>query len=139
MSEEIQNFNRGIVEEFRANGGKVGGMFEGKDLLLLTTTGAKSGQERVSPLVYHRDGERLVIIASYGGADKHPAWYHNIVANPKVRIDLGDGASTEATAVVHAEGAEHDRLYAEVAERMPQFAEYQRKTKRIIPVVVLER
>ncbi|MFE0021418.1 nitroreductase family deazaflavin-dependent oxidoreductase [Amycolatopsis sp. NPDC059021] len=138
MSEEIQNFNKGIIEEFRSNHGKVGGMFEGADLLLLTTVGAKSGQERISPLAYQRDGERMVIIASYGGADRHPAWYHNIVANPKVTVDLGDGAFP-ATAVVHAEGPERDRLYARMAEAMPQFAEYQQKTQRIIPVVVLEK
>ncbi|MFD9962131.1 nitroreductase family deazaflavin-dependent oxidoreductase [Amycolatopsis sp. NPDC058986] len=138
MSEEIQNFNQGIIEEFRANHGKVGGMFEGRDLLLLTTVGAKSGQERISPLAYQRDGERMVVIASYGGADKHPAWYHNILANPKVTVDLGDGAFP-VTAVVHAEGPERDRLYARMAEEMPQFAEYQQKTERIIPVVVLEK
>ena len=131
------DFNKQIIEEFRANGGETFGMFKGRPLLLLTTTGAKSGEARTTPLVYSSDGEKVVIIASMGGAPKHPAWYLNLAANPRVTVELGT-EKFEATAST-AEGAERDRLYAQQAAMMPAFNEYQQKTTRRIPVVVLER
>lgn len=134
---EINDFNRRIIEEFRANGGETFGPFKGRNLLLLTTTGAKSGEERTTPLVYSRDGDRLVIIASMGGAPKHPAWFHNISANPEVTLEVGTEKFNARGSV--AEGAERDRLYAQQAAEMPAFNEYQEKTTRRIPVVVLER
>jgi deazaflavin-dependent oxidoreductase (nitroreductase family) len=138
MSDEAHNWNQQIIDEFHANAGKVGGMFEGQQLVLLTTIGAKSGEPRVSPLVATQDGDRLVIAASYGGADKHPAWYHNLVANPAVTVEVGT-EKFEATATVVADRAERDRLYAGQVAAMPGFADYEPKTDRLIPVVVLER
>ena len=136
--DDINAFNKQIVEEFRANAGKGGGMFEGKNVLLLTTIGAKSGQERLSPLAYTRDGDRYVIAASMGGAPKNPAWYHNLIANPKVTVEVGT-EKFEATATVIADRAERDRLYAGMIAHAEGFAEYETKTTRLIPVVVLER
>ena len=138
MSDEIRDFNTQVVEEFRANEGKVGGMFEGKPLLLLTHTGAKSGTERVTPLVYARDDEKYVLAASLGGAPNNPAWFHNLVANPKVTVEIGTEKFT-ATATVVPERAERDRLYAKLIEISEGFAEYETKTTRLIPVFVLER
>ena len=135
---DINAFNKQIVEEFRANDGKVGGMFEGKNVLLLTTIGAKSGEERLSPLAYTRDGDRYVVAASMGGAPKNPAWYHNLIANPKVTVEVGT-EKFEATATVIADRAERDRLYAGMIAHAEGFAEYETKTTRLIPVVVLER
>jgi deazaflavin-dependent oxidoreductase (nitroreductase family) len=135
--DELGGWNRQIVEEFRANGGKVGGPFAGGTLLLLTTIGAKSGKTRVNPLAYTTDGDRLVIIASKGGAPSNPDWYYNLIANPKVTIEVGT-ETFEATATV-VTGEQRDTLYAKQAEIMPGFAEYQEKTTRKIPVVVLER
>ena len=134
---DVNDFNRNLIEQFRANGGKVTGPFEGAPLLLLTTTGAKSGKTRTNPVVYTKDGDRLVIIASKGGAPNSPDWYHNIVANPTVRIELPD-ETFEAKASV-AEGDERDRLFAAQAAMMPAFKEYEQKTSRRIPVVILER
>ena len=138
MSDEMRDFNTGVIEEFRANEGKVGGMFEGKELLLLTHTGAKSGTERITPLAFARDGERFVIAASLGGAPNNPAWFHNLVANPKVTVETGAETFT-ATATVVPERAERDRLYAKLIELSENFAEYETKTTRVIPVVVLDR
>jgi deazaflavin-dependent oxidoreductase (nitroreductase family) len=134
---EQNDFNRKIIEEFRANGGETSGPFQGRNLLLLTTTGAKSGQQRTTPLVFSRDGDRIVIIASKGGAPTHPAWYFNLSANPEVTVELGREKFKARASV--AEGAERDRLYAQQAAEMPGFKEYQEKTTRRIPVVVLER
>jgi deazaflavin-dependent oxidoreductase (nitroreductase family) len=134
---EYDEWNRKIIEEFHANGGKVGGQFGGGQLLLITTTGAKSGKRRVNPLAYTTDGDRLVIIASKGGAPSSPDWYYNLVAHPKVTVEVGT-ETFEATATVVA-GEERDILYAKQAALMPGFAEYQKKTTRKIPVVVLER
>jgi deazaflavin-dependent oxidoreductase (nitroreductase family) len=131
------DFNQSLIEEFRANDGKVTGVFAGRPLLLLTTTGAKSGQPRVSPLVYTTDGDRIVIIASKGGAPTNPDWYHNVLANPVVTVEL-PGETFQARATV-IEGAERTRLYDAQAALMPGFAEYQQKTTRQIPVIVLER
>lgn len=131
---EFDAWNNKVIEEFRTNGGKVNG---GNSVLLLTTTGAKSGKQRLNPLAYTTDGERLVIIASKGGAPTNPDWYHNVVANPDVTVELGT-ETFEARATV-TEGAERDDLYAKQAALMPNFAEYQTKTTRKIPVVVLTR
>ncbi|WP_158887060.1 nitroreductase family deazaflavin-dependent oxidoreductase [Amycolatopsis anabasis] len=130
------DWNQQIIEEFRANGGKVGGPFEGATLLLLTTTGAKSGERRVSPVAYLRDGDRLVIIASYAGSPKNPAWYHNLKANPEVTVEIG--TETHQAVATEVTGAERDRLYAAMVEVMPGFAEYQEKTTRVIPVITLK-
>jgi len=133
----MNNHNRQVIEEFRANEGKVGGPLEGVLLLLLTTTGAKSGEQRINPLAYHTDGERLVVIATKNGAPTHPDWYHNLVAHPDVSVEVGT-ESFEARATV-VEGAERDELYAKRVAVMPIFAEYQAMTTRTIPVVVLTR
>jgi deazaflavin-dependent oxidoreductase (nitroreductase family) len=131
-------FNEALIEDVRANNGEAtSGRFVGRPLILLTTTGAKSGKQRTIPLVYTRDGDRYVIIASKGGSPSHPDWYHNLVRNPSVRLEVG-GESFAARATL-AQGAERERLYANQAEKMPNFAEYQRKTSRQIPVVILER
>lgn len=134
---EPNDFNNNLVEEFRATGGNVTGIFAGAPLMVLTTTGAKSGQPRVAPLVYSTDGDRIVIIASKGGAPTNPDWYHNLVANPTATVELG-ADKFQARAYV-AEGEERDRLYNAQAALMPNFAEYERQTTRRIPVVVLER
>src|SRR5579859_5605481 len=134
----MNNFNQEIVDQFRANNGTmVSGMFKGAPLLLLTTTGAKSGQTRLNPLAYTRDGERYVVIASKAGAPTNPDWYHNIVAHPEVTVEVGPDRFPARASI--AEGPERDRLYAAQAALMPGFAEYQKKTTRQIPVVVLER
>jgi deazaflavin-dependent oxidoreductase (nitroreductase family) len=131
-------WNDSIIEQFRANAGQMkSGPFAGRSLLLLTTKGAKTGEERTSPLVYSRDGDRYVVIASKGGAPTHPAWYHNLRANPEVAIELGP-EKFRARAHV-ADDAERRRLYDKHAERMPAFADYEKKTTRKIPVVILER
>ncbi len=137
MSSNPNDFNQQVIAEFRANGGKVGGPFAGSPMLLLTTTGAKSGQPRTMPLVYTTDGDRIVILASKGGAPTNPDWYHNLVANPTVTVEQGT-EKFQARAVV-TEGEERERLYDQQAALMPGFAEYQKKTTRQIPVVVLER
>jgi deazaflavin-dependent oxidoreductase (nitroreductase family) len=130
-------FNLNIIKEFRENGGETSGPFKGRPLLLLTTKGAKSGETYTTPLVYSRDGDRYVIIASMGGAPRSPAWYFNAKANPAVTIEVGT-EKFAATASI-AQGAERDRLYAQQAAMMPAFTEYQQKTTRVIPVVVLTR
>ncbi|MFG1792880.1 nitroreductase family deazaflavin-dependent oxidoreductase [Nocardia sp. NPDC049149] len=132
----MADWNTQIIEEFRNNAGKVGGPFEGADLLLLTTIGAKSGQARVSPVAYVRDGDRLVIIASKAGAPTNPDWYYNLRANPEVTIEVGT-ETHKATATPITEGPERDRLYAAMVAVMPGFADYQEKTDRVIPVVTL--
>ena len=134
----LREFNDRLIEEFRANGGKVlSGPFKGAPLLLLTTTGAKSGRPFTTPLVYTRDGDRIVIIASKAGAPKHPAWYHNLKAHPTPTIELGRDRF-QARAVITT-GAERERLFNAQAKVMPAFIEYQKNTTRQIPVIVLER
>ncbi len=133
----VNNWNRQVIEEFRSNKGKVGGMFEGAPLLLLTTTGAKSGQQRISPLVYLPDGEHVFIFASKGGAPTNPDWYHNLVAHPQVTVEVGT-EQFEATAVI-VEGEVRDQIYAKQEQHMSNFADYARKTTRKIPVVELVR
>jgi deazaflavin-dependent oxidoreductase (nitroreductase family) len=135
MSTSPADFNAKVIEEFRANEGRVGGMFASLPILLLHHTGARSGSERVNPLAYHRDGERYVIIASKGGAPSHPAWYHNLMAHPDVTIEVG--TQTLPVRATEAGGEERERLYSAQAELMPQFAEYAEKTTRTIPVIVL--
>src|SRR4051812_28197709 len=130
-------FNQLVINEFRANNGKVGGPFEGRSVMLLTTTGAKSGRRFTLPLVYLPDGERLVIFASKAGAPTNPDWYHNLVANPVVTVEVGP-ETYEARATV-VTGDERDNLYAQQVAVMPQFGEYQQKTTRLIPVIALER
>lgn len=134
---DMDDFNKGVIEEFRANGGRVGGPFEGAPLLLLTSVGAKSGALRTTPLMYLPDGERLVIFASKAGAPTNPAWYHNLLANPSATVDVG--SDTFDVDVSVAAGEERERLFNRQAELMPQFADYAKKTTRQIPVVVLER
>ena len=135
MSSSPADFNAKIIDEFRANAGQVGGMFEGMPLLLLHNVGAKSGQKRVNPVVYARDDGRYVIFASKAGAPTNPGWYHNLLANPRTEVEVG----TETISVVASEatGDERDRLFRAQAERAPQFAEYQAKTDRAIPVIIL--
>jgi deazaflavin-dependent oxidoreductase (nitroreductase family) len=136
-STDYNDFNRKLIEEYRANGGKVTGIFAGSPLLLLTTTGARSGQPRVAPLVYTTDNGRLIVIASKGGAPTHPDWFHNLRANPEVTVELG--TETFPARATIPESAERKRLFDQMAAQMPGFAEYQRNTTRQIPVVVLER
>jgi deazaflavin-dependent oxidoreductase (nitroreductase family) len=133
----MQAFNAALIEEFRANGGKVGGRFAGRPVLLLTTTGARSGRTYTLPLVYLTDGDRIVIFASKAGSPRHPDWYHNLIANPHVTVEAGT-ETYEANAVVIT-GEDRDRLYAQQVEANPTFGEYQKKTTRIIPVIALER
>ncbi|HEX3841187.1 MAG TPA: nitroreductase family deazaflavin-dependent oxidoreductase [Acidimicrobiales bacterium] len=132
---EAQDWNHKIIEEFRANEGKVGGPFAGAPVLLLHTTGAKTGQPRVNPMMYlDLDGHRYVF-ASKAGADTNPDWYWNLVANPDVTVEVGTETNEVAAAPVARD--ERDRIYAEQARRYPGFAEYEQKTDRIIPVVEL--
>lgn len=133
----MSDFNKQIIEEFRNNDGRVGGPFAGRPLLLLNSIGAKSGEPRTSPLVYTMDAGRYIIIASKGGAPTNPDWYYNILANPLVTLEVGR-EQFQARATV-ANDEERDRLFAQMAEQMPGFAEYQQKTTRKIPVVILER
>jgi deazaflavin-dependent oxidoreductase (nitroreductase family) len=134
---DMSDFNRAIVEEFRANEGKVGGPFEGAPVLLLTTTGARSGERRTTPVMYLPDGERMVIFASKGGAPTNPAWYHNLLANPGATVEVGP-ETLDVNAVVTS-GEERGRLFRLQSEHFPQFADYAQKTTREIPVVALER
>jgi deazaflavin-dependent oxidoreductase (nitroreductase family) len=132
---EVNDRNKKIIDEFRANDGKVGGWFEGKTLLLLHTKGARSGRERINPVAYVRDGDRFVIIASKGGAPTNPSWYYNILANPQVTVEVGT-ETFQAHATV-AEEPGRTRLYNKMVEVMPGFDDYRRKTTRVIPVIVL--
>ena len=131
------DWNRKVIEEFHANRGKVGGPFEGANLLLLTTTGAKSGQRHTTPLVYLSDGDRMIIFASKAGAPTNPAWYHNLLAHPQATVEVGTETFDVTASVIT--GKERDQLYARQSERMPQFAQYQSNTTRLIPVIALER
>jgi deazaflavin-dependent oxidoreductase (nitroreductase family) len=131
------DWNRQIIEEFRANGGRVGGPFEGAPMLLLHHAGARSGVERVNPLVYQPAGDGFAVFASKGGAPVNPGWYHNLLANPETTVEVGD-ATLRVRARV-AEGEERERLWAKQKQDRPAFAAYDRQTSRQIPVVVLER
>jgi deazaflavin-dependent oxidoreductase (nitroreductase family) len=130
--------DRALIDDFRAHGGEVTeGFHAGRTVLLLTTKGARTGRPRIAPLVYTRDGDRFVIVASKGGAPTHPAWYLNLVADPVVTVEVGREAFAARASVTT--GAERDRLFAAHAAEFPYFAGYQRKTSRVIPVVLLER
>jgi deazaflavin-dependent oxidoreductase (nitroreductase family) len=133
---DMDDFNRAVIEEFRANDGKVGGHFEGAPVLLLTATGAKSGQQRTTPVMYLADGDRMVIFASKAGADTNPAWFHNLVAHPSATVEVG--SDTVQVKALVTEGDERARLFRKQAELYPQFADYEKKTTREIPVVALE-
>ena len=133
----MSDFNAAIIDEFRANGGKVGGQFEGAPMLLLHTVGARSGAQRVNPLVYQAVGDDIAVFASMGGAPTNPAWFHNVVAHPEVTVELGPDTVTMRARV--AEGDERERIWARQKQVMPGFADYEANTTRVIPVVVLER
>jgi deazaflavin-dependent oxidoreductase (nitroreductase family) len=133
----MNDFNEQLIEEFRANGGKVGGPFAGANLLLLHTTGAKSGRRRVNPLAYRRDGDHFVIFGSKGGAPTNPDWFHNLRAHPSATVEVGT-EQFDVTARITA-AAERERLWTETKREIPAFGEYEHKTDRQIPVVVLER
>jgi deazaflavin-dependent oxidoreductase (nitroreductase family) len=129
--------NTAIIEEFRANAGVVGGFFEGKPVLLLHHKGAKSGVERVNPLMYNTEGGQLVVFASKGGAPSNPDWFHNLVANPRTEVEVGADRYPVVARVVTGEA--RDRIWARQKQEYPQFAEYEASTDRTIPVVVLDR
>ena len=133
----MTDFNAQIIEEFRANGGKVGGQFEGAPLLLLHSTGAKSGQERVNPMMYQADGDRFAVFASRGGSPTNPDWYHNLVAHPEATIEVGEETIPVVARV--AEGDERERIWERQKREWPGFADYERRTTRQIPVIILER
>jgi deazaflavin-dependent oxidoreductase (nitroreductase family) len=133
----MQDFNATVIEEFRANHGKVGGGFEGAPMVLLTTTGAKTGRRRTNPLVPLVDGDRLYVFASKGGAPRDPDWYRNLVAHPEVEVEYGD-ERFDARAVT-VTGEERDRLYAAQVQAQPGFGDYEKRTDRVIPVVELRR
>jgi deazaflavin-dependent oxidoreductase (nitroreductase family) len=137
----MNDWNRQVMEEFHANAGKVGGPFEGRPLLLLTTTGSKSGQRHIIPLVYLQESDRRYIFATKGGAPTNPDWYHNLVAHPQVTVEIGNGSEIETFEAIATviTGEERDRLYAKQAQLIPMFADYQTKTSRQIPVIALER
>ena len=128
------DWNRGVIEEFRANKGRVAA-FAHQPLLLLTHIGAKTGRKRTNPVAYFRDGDRYVVVASKGGAPSNPDWYYNLLANPKVTIEVGT-TQLEVTAK-KADSAERNRLWAMVKERNPAFKEYEKKTSRTIPLMIL--
>jgi deazaflavin-dependent oxidoreductase (nitroreductase family) len=136
--EHNQNdYNQRLIEEFRADRSSNGGAFKDRPLLLLTTTGARSGQRRATPMMYVPDGERLLVIASNAGAPTHPAWYHNLVAHPQATVEVGK-ETYDATAIV-TEGAERQRVWTRIVEQYPFFADHQAKITRQIPVIALER
>jgi deazaflavin-dependent oxidoreductase (nitroreductase family) len=134
---EHDDWNKNVIKEFRENGGKVGGMFEGRSMIIVHTVGAKSGTVRETPLVYLPEGERIFVFASKGGAPENPAWYHNLVANPRVKVEVGT-ESFEVNARVLT-GAERDEYFAKQVAVMPSFADYEANTTRVIPVLELER
>lgn len=138
MAVDFHAMTLALMDDFRANGGRVtSGPFVGRDLLLLTTTGARTGAERTTPLVFTRDGDHLVIVASKGGSDQHPQWFHNIVRNPIVTLEVG--SEKFAARATISEPDERRRLYDAHAAAYPGFREYEKKTDRVIPVIVLER
>ena len=133
-----QDFNRELIKDLRANRGKASsGPFQGSNVLILTTKGAKSGAVRENPLVYTRDGANLIVVGSKGGAPTHPSWFHNILTHPDVTVEA-DGEQYEARAHV-PQGDEYERLYTQHADILPTFHEYRKRTSRKIPVIVLER
>lgn len=137
MSIDFNEWNRQIIEEFHANDGVVGGMFEGATVVLLHTTGAKSGKERVNPLMARLEDDRLFVFASYAGAEHNPDWYHNLLAHPTVTVEMGTERFTATAKIV--DRAERDEVYARQAAQYDNFREYEEKTTRVIPVVELVR
>lgn len=137
MEHNQHDYNKRLIEEFRADRSNNGEAFKGRPLLLLTTTGARSGQRRTTPMMYVSDGNRLLVIASNAGAPKHPAWYRNLLAQPRVTVEVGK-ETYDATAIV-TEGAERQRLWSRIVEQYPFFADHQAKITRQIPVIALER
>ena len=137
MADAMTEFNQKVIEEFRGNGGKVGGAFAGAPMIIVTHTGAKSGKVHTTPLVYSQDGDRFVIIASKAGAETNPAWYYNLIAHPEVTVEVG--AERFTARAVEVRGTERDRLFDAQARLMPQFNEYKKRTTRTIPVLTLER
>lgn len=142
----MNDWNEPVIREFRANRGRVGGMFEGADLLLLTTRGRRSGRPHTTPLGYLRDGHRLLVFGSNAGQDTHPAWFHNLQASPRVTVEVPrddparpDGIEEFTGTAVTLDGEERDRIYALQGERVPAYADYQAGTRRVIPVVALLR
>ena len=135
---DMTDFNRTVIDEFRANHGMVGGGFAGAPMVLLTTTGAKSGTQHVNPLVGFLDDGTLYVVASKAGAPTNPDWYHNLLANPEVEVEFGD-ERFKATAVPIVSGPERDRLYAVQVAAQPGFADYEKATTRVIPIVELRR
>jgi deazaflavin-dependent oxidoreductase (nitroreductase family) len=133
----VNAWNKNVIEEFRANEGKVGGPFEHADVLLLQTKGAKSGIDRVNPMMYLEEDGKIYVFASYNGADQHPDWFHNIKADDKVTVERGTEKYEATAEPVPLE--ERDRIYAIMASRFDNFAEYEKKTTRVIPVVELIR
>jgi deazaflavin-dependent oxidoreductase (nitroreductase family) len=133
----MSDWNTRVIEEFRANAGKVGGSFEGAPMLILHSTGAKTGQERVKPLVYQAVGDGVAVFASKGGAPDNPDWFHNVVAHPDVTVEIGTDTVPMRARV--AEGDERERIWARQKQLMPGFADYEANTARQIPVVILER
>jgi len=131
----MNDWNTPIIAEFRRNRGKVGGPWEGAPLLLLNHTGARTGKARVNPVMYLKDGSRYLVFASKGGADTNPDWYHNLKAHPHIKIEVGD--KIIAVLAEEIKGPERDRLYGLQSSKYPRFADYQKKTKRIIPVIAL--
>jgi deazaflavin-dependent oxidoreductase (nitroreductase family) len=136
-AKKVLEFNARNIAEFRSSGGKLGGPFEGAPVLLLTTTGAKSGQPRTSPMMYLPEGDRIIVFASNDGKDNHPGWYHNLRANPSATVEIG--TETFPATATEITGAEHDRLYEIQAQRYPGFATYRERTDRVIPVIELTR
>jgi deazaflavin-dependent oxidoreductase (nitroreductase family) len=133
---DMNDWNAKVVEEFRANAGKVGGQFEGAPLLLLHSTGAKSGQARVNPIMYLADGDNFAVFASKAGAPTSPDWYHNLVANPRASVEIDDRTVNVVAKI--ADGGTRERLWTRQKELYPGFAEYEAKTTREFPVVLLE-
>jgi deazaflavin-dependent oxidoreductase (nitroreductase family) len=134
----MDDFNAKVIEEFRANGGKVGGPFSQVEMVLLTTTGRKTGEPRVSPLACRREGDDVVVFGSYGGSPRHPQWYLNVVADPEVTVEVGTERYRARART--AQGDERARIWTGLVADIPQFGEYEKTTEgREIPVVVLER
>jgi deazaflavin-dependent oxidoreductase (nitroreductase family) len=133
---DVNDWNKTIIDEFRANGGRVGGNFEGAPLLLLHTTGAKSGQERINPMMYQDLGGSIAVFASMAGAPNNPAWFHNLVANPDVTVEIG--TETKAFRARVAEPGEREPIWTKQKADYPGFADYESKTDRVIPVVILD-
>lgn len=137
MEPNQNDYNQRLIEEFRVDRSNNGGAFNGRPLLLLTTTGARSGQRRTTPMMCVPDGDRLLVIASNVGAPSHPAWYHNLVAHPQVTVEVGKETYDAIASVT--EGAERQQLWTQIVEQYPFFADHQTKTTRQIPVILLER